>query len=174
MPLPVVGKAHEAAGSKDFRWFIYGSSLSQAAFASWAEQHGYHVPDFAAAVPARLDGFRLAFDVISNFWGGAVADLAEATGQSVEGLALPLPGSARGLVDHKEGVISGLYEPLAVTVAPLAGGKPLEALAFRAAADRRLLGDVAPAPAFLKTLIEGAQAAGLSEAYLKALSKLGA
>jgi hypothetical protein len=174
MPLPVVGKAHEAAPSKDFCWFIYGSSLSQPAFATWAEQHGYRVPDFATAIPARLDGFRLTFDVISNFWGGAVADLAEAPGQSVEGLALPLPGSARGLVDHKEGVISGLYQPLPVRVAPLAGGKPLEALAFRAAADRRLLGEVAPAPAFLKALVEGARVAGLSEAYVKALSKLGA
>jgi hypothetical protein len=72
MSLPVVGKAHQspdaAESAPDFRWFIYGSSLSRAAFAQWAEQHGYRVPDFAAAVPARLDGFRLAFDVISNFW----------------------------------------------------------------------------------------------------------
>jgi gamma-glutamylcyclotransferase len=174
MSLPVVGKAHEAASAKDFHWFIYGSSLSKPAFAQWAEQHGYRVPDFAAAIPARLDGFRLAFDVISKFWGGAVADLTEAPGRSVEGLALPLPGSARGLVDHKEGAISGLYEPLPVKVTPLAGCPALEALAFRAAADRRLLAEVAPAPAFLKILVEGARDAGLSAPYVKALGALGA
>src|SRR4051812_48832846 len=100
MPLPVVGKAHEAqAGSAPFHWFIYGSSLDRAAFDVWAEQHGYRVPDYAAAVAARLDGYRLTFDVQSRFWGGAVASLVEAPGRSVEGLALPLPAEARGLVD---------------------------------------------------------------------------
>src|SRR5438067_12952161 len=112
--LPVVGKAHEAgAADRPFTWFIYGSSLDRAAFAAWAAEHGYRVPDFARAVAARLDGYRLAFDVESRFWGGAVASLVEAEGGRVEGVALPLGAEARGLVDHKEGAISGLYEPLA-------------------------------------------------------------
>src|SRR6185369_12618726 len=103
MGLPVVGKAHEARAGASFVWFIYGSSLDQGAFAAWAKEHGYALPDFARAVPARLDGYRLAFDVRSRFWGGAVASLVAAPGEAVEGIALPLPGEARGLVDHKEG-----------------------------------------------------------------------
>src|SRR5512146_2917279 len=101
--LPVVGKAHEAGAGAPFVWFIYGSSLDRDAFAAWADEHGYRMPDFARAQPARLDGFRLAFDVQSKFWGGTVASLRAAPGEHVEGLALPLPGEARGLVDHKEG-----------------------------------------------------------------------
>src|SRR5579863_1872075 len=101
--LPVVGKAHEAAAGAPFVWFIYGSSLDREAFSRWAGEHGYRLPDFARAHAARLDGFRLAFDVQSRFWGGAVASLREAPGEHVEGLALPMPPAARGLVDHKEG-----------------------------------------------------------------------
>src|SRR6184192_806774 len=113
MGLPVVGKAHEAGqgASAPFNWFIYGSSLDVEAFRAWAAEHGYAVPDFSRAAAARLDNFRLSFDVRSRFWGGAVASLKEAPGQHVEGISLPMPGAARGLVDHKEGAISGLYRP---------------------------------------------------------------
>ena len=174
MSLPVVGKAHEAkAASGPFHWFIYGSSLDRGAFATWAEQHGYRVPDFAVAVPARLDGFRLAFDVRSNFWGGAVASLAEAPGEGVEGIALPLSGDARGLVDHKEGAISGLYVPLPVQVTPLAGGAPISALAYRAAAGRRLPVEEAPSKGFLETLLRGARDHQLSDAWQTRLASLG-
>src|SRR5436190_21667677 len=112
MGLPVVGKAHEAGGGAPFVWFIYGSSLDRAAFEAWAKEHGYRVPDFARAWPARLDGQRLAFDVRSRFWGGATASLSAAAGRPVEGIALPMPGEARGPVVAKEGGARGPYGPL--------------------------------------------------------------
>jgi hypothetical protein len=168
--LPVVGKAHEARAGAPFVWFIYGSSLDRDAFAHWAGEHGYRVPDFAGARAARLDGFRLAFDVQSRFWGGAVASLKEAPGESVEGLALPMAGDARGLVDHKEGAISGLYTMLPVEVSALDGGEKLAAIAYRAArpADR----EFPPSRAFVETLVKGARASGLSAAWIDRLSRL--
>ncbi|MHB1843750.1 MAG: gamma-glutamylcyclotransferase family protein [Deltaproteobacteria bacterium] len=172
MPLPVVGKAHEAAGGQPFYWFIYGSSLSRRAFGDWAAQHGYALPDFTKAVPARLLDHRLSFDIVSRFWGGAVASLAVAPGRSVEGLALPLPGEARGLSDHKEGAISGLYEPFEVEVVPLVGGDPLRALAYRAASARKLPREERPSMAFMKVLMEGARDNGLTPTYLAELDAL--
>jgi hypothetical protein len=174
MGLPVVGKAHEAAGGAPFVWFIYGSSLDREAFAAWAAEHGYRVPDFARAFAARLDGFRLAFDVRSRFWGGAVASLVEQPGARVEGIALPLGGEARGLVDHKEGAISGLYRPFAVKIAPLAGGPPVDAVAYRAADDRRIAVEEPPSRPFVETLVRGARAFGLSAAWIAELVLLSA
>ena len=169
--LPVVGKAHgEARVGAPFTWFIYGSSLDREAFAHWAGEHGYRVPDFAAARPARLDGFRLAFDVQSRFWGGAVASLREAPGEAVEGLALPMTGEAQGLVDHKEGAVSGLYAPFAVELVALDGGERIAAVAYRAA--RPLDHELAPARAFVETLVRGARASGLSAAWVDRLSRL--
>ena len=169
--LPVVGKAHEdARAGAPFVWFIYGSSLDRDAFAAWAKEHGYRVPDFSGARAARLDGFRLAFDVQSRFWGGATASLKEAPGDSVEGLALPMSGDARGLVDHKEGAISGLYTMMPVSVTPLAGGDAFPAVAYRAArpADR----EFPPSRAFVETLVKGARASGLSAAWIDRLTRL--
>jgi hypothetical protein len=172
MPLPVFGKAHQSGASADFTWFVYGSSLDRSAFAEWATSHGYALPDFSTAVPARLKGFRLAFDVVSRHWGGAVASLSEAQDDFVEGLAIPMPGSARGLVEHKEGVVSGLYTPI-VVVLKLPDGEPREALAFRAAPLRRLPADAKPSPAFLEALRRGAQTAGLSREWQERLSRIG-
>ena len=169
--LPVVGKAHEEGrAGAPFVWFIYGSSLDRDAFAHWAGEHGYRVPDFSAARPARLDGFRLAFDVQSRFWGGAVASLREAPGESVEGLALPMPGDARGLVDHKEGAISGLYTMMPVEIAPLGGGDKIAAVAYRAA--RPMAQEGTPSRRFVETLVRGARASGLSAAWVDRFSRL--
>ena len=175
MALPVFGKAHEAqATSQGFTWFVYGSSLDRAAFAEWAGSHGYVVPPFTGAVPARLAGFRLAFDVVSRHWGGAVASLAEAPGDFVEGLALPLPGAARGLVEHKEGAVSGLYTGFPVALAPLAGGPALPAVAFRAAEGRRLPAEAPPSAAYLAVMVKGARASGLSAEWVARLEGLAA
>src|SRR5262249_30992500 len=143
-----------------------------AAFAAWAEQHGYRVPDLQAGVAARLADHRLAFDVESRFWGGAVATVTPAPGRSVEGIALPLPAEARGLVDHKEGAISGLFEAFTAQVEPLAGGPPIPSLVFRANPARRLPAERQPSPAFLETLIAGARAHRLGAAWIAELEAL--
>jgi gamma-glutamylcyclotransferase len=173
MPLPIHGKAHQAGPSADFVWFVYGSSLDRPAFAEWAESHGYVLPDLSRARPARLHGYRLSFDVLSRHWGGAVASLAAAEGDWVEGLAAPMPGAARGLVDHKEGAVSGLFAPFRVTVRE-ADGREVEAVAYRAAEGRRLPAEAPPSPAYLEVLLRGGRDAGLSAEWLGRLDALAA
>jgi len=170
--LPLFGKAHEAQAGGDFVWFVYGSSLERGAFSAWADQHGYQLPDLRQAAPCRLEGYRLAFDVVSRSWGGAVASLAESPGDFVEGLAMPMPGSAHGLVDHKEGAVSGLYEPFEVEVTLLAGGGRSRAIAYRAAAGRRLAAEAAPSLTYLGVLIQGARQSGLSPTWVERLARL--
>jgi gamma-glutamylcyclotransferase len=172
MPLPIAGPPHEAPAAIDFVWFIYGSSLDREAFAAWAGEHGHPVPDFSRAFPARLDGWRLSCDVGSRYWGGAVGSLAEAPGARVEGLALPMPGAARGLADHKEGAVSGLYRAVEVAIAPAAGGASRLALAYVASPERRLASEAPPAAAWLDTVLRGARAAGLSPEWMTELERL--
>lgn len=169
--LNVVGRAHQAGGGPGFTWFVYGSSLDAEAFGAWALEHGYRVPDFSAARPARLPGWRLSFDAPSRMWGGPVASLAEAPGEVVEGLAVPMPGEARGLVEHKEGAVSGLYEAVEVTLETGAG--PAPAVAYRVAAARRLPAEGPPAPSYLEVMLRGARAHGLSPDWISRLEALG-
>jgi gamma-glutamylcyclotransferase len=173
MPLPISGTVHEApAATADFVWFIYGSSLDRDAFATWAREHDCALPDFSRAFAARLEGWRLSFDVASRYWGGAVGSLAATTGAVTEGLALPMPGSARGLADHKEGAASGLYVPVEVAVTPLRGGTAVAAIAYIASPSRRLGSEAAPAAAWLESVIRGGRAAGLSAQWIDGLEAL--
>jgi len=100
-----------------------------------------------------------------------VASLEEKEGEWVEGLAAPMPGTARGLVDHKEGAVSGLFEPFPVTVRDR-DGRELSAIAYRAAPGRRLPAEAAPAPAYLEVLWRGASESGLSAEWLTRLAHL--
>jgi len=102
-----------------------------------------------------------------------VASLAEAPGDFVEGLAVPLPGGARGLVEHKEGAVSGLYAGFEAPLHPVAGGPPIPAIAFRAAPGRRLPKEAPPSPAYLEVMVRGALACGLSAAWIDKLGRLG-
>jgi gamma-glutamylcyclotransferase len=173
MPLPISGAAHASSSTaRDFVWFVYGSSLDREAFAAWGVEHGYAVPDFARGFPARLPGWRLSFDVASRYWGGAVGSLSRAPDAWVEGLALPMPGSAKGLADHKEGAISGLYRPQDVEVVPSRGGPATAAVAYVASEGRRLASEATPAPAWFETVIRGARASGLSAEWVAALEAL--
>jgi len=171
VPLPIAAPGHQARTGTDFLWFLYGSSLDRQAFRAWAGEHGYAPPDLSRAFAARLDGWRLAFDVASRYWGGAVGSLLPAPGRSVEGLALPMPGSARGLAEHKEGAVSGLYVPQPVEVAPLAGGPAAAAVAWVSSPDRRLPAEAPPSATWLDAVIRGARDAGLSAAWIAELER---
>ncbi len=171
MKLPLASKA---SASRDFVWFVYGSSLDREAFAAWAAEHGYALPSFAGARRALLVGYRLAFDVVSRAWGGAVASLAPSPGDFVEWLAVTMPGASRALVDHKEGAASGLYEAIEVELTPADGGPSVSAVAYRGARSRRLATDAAPSPAYLGVLLRGARSSGLSDAWIGRVESLAA
>ncbi|HUK67091.1 MAG TPA: gamma-glutamylcyclotransferase [Anaeromyxobacteraceae bacterium] len=170
MSLPLTGSARQA--EQDFVWFLYGSSLDRESFLAWAREHGYLLPPFEKAFPSRLDDYRLGFDVASRYWNGAVGSLLPAPGSRVEGLALPMPGAARGLADHKEGAVSGLFRACEVLVSPLAGGPKVAAVAYVASPDRRCPEAEAPSAAWLEAVLRGARAAGLTSGWIAELERL--
>ena len=169
--LPVFSAPQDAAG-EEFGWFVYGSSLDFDALTAWCAEHGYHPPAVDRAQPARLPGWRLAFNVPSKFWGGLVASLVPDPSGSVEGVLLPVPGTALGFVRHKEGVLSGLFAEREAEV-ELAGGTRRPCRVYLAAPDR-VVAEGRPAPRFLETVLRGARERGLSAGWIAALGAIGA
>jgi gamma-glutamylcyclotransferase len=163
--LPVF-TAPQTAASAPLNWFVYGSTLDFDAFAAWCREHGYTLPDLSKAVPARLPGWRLAFNVRSNFWGGVVASLVRDADSHVEGILIPLPGEALGMVRHKEGVVSGLFEE---RIERAEGD--VECRVY-VASSVRTVAEEAPAPRFLQTILKGARERGLSAAWIAKLAAI--
>lgn len=161
--------APQATARGDFAWFAYGSTLDFDAFRAWCGEHGYRMPDLATIRPARLPGWRLAFNVRSNFWGGIVGSVVPDEGGAVEGVLIPLPADSLGFVRHKEGVNSGLFEEREATCE--VGGETQPCLVYVASA-ARVVPEAAPAPRFLATLLKGARERGLSQDWIAFLEKL--
>ena len=113
-------------------WLIYGSSLDREAFTHWAGEHGYRVPDFAGARPARLDGFRLAFDVQSRFWGGAVASFGRRPASRSRGWRCRWRATRAGSSITKRARSAGITMfPVELVVTD--GGDRIAAVTYRAA-----------------------------------------
>jgi cation transport regulator ChaC len=154
-----------------FNYFAYGSVVSLRHAREWCESHGLDVTPFLNAKVARLDGYRIVFDVPSRFWSGLVADLDESAGTSVHGVLFELDDSVREAVMRKEGVATGLYRERKAEVFEAVGGKPVTASIFLAVPERR----VAPGPAssrYLDALIEGARERGLPVEWASTLASL--
>lgn len=162
--------APQATATNDFAWFAYGSTLDFDAFRAWCGEHGYRMPELATIRPAKLPGWRLAFNVRSNFWGGLVGSLVPDEKSVVEGVLIPLPADSLGFVRHKEGVNSGLFDEKTATCI-VDGGEEKSCLVYLASASR-VVPEGAPAPRFLATLVKGARERGLSKEWIASLEKI--
>ena len=152
-----------------FHYFAYGSVISLRHAKEWCESHALDVAPFPKGQPARLDGYRIVFDVPSRFWSGLVADLVADSAAHVEGVLFTLDDSAREAVLRKEGVATGLYREIRVDVA--IGAATEKATAYLAVEERRV--PAGPASSrYVEALIEGARERGLSPEWLQALQRV--
>jgi gamma-glutamylcyclotransferase (GGCT)/AIG2-like uncharacterized protein YtfP len=141
-------------------YFAYGSNLS-------ARQMAFRCPGATALGPARLDGYQLAFTRPSRRWGGCAADILPAPGSHAWGLAWNVSEAHLESLDRFEGVASGAYRRLEVSlIAPRA---ELDAIAY-AVVEPEEGGH--PSARYLHTILEGAREHGLPAPWLRHLTRL--
>ncbi len=151
-----------------YLYFAYGSVLSRRHVGEWAGEHGVDPRLFARGAPAVLKGYKLVFDVDSRFWGGKVGDLVEDKDSTVHGVIFEIPPLAKDAVLRKEGVATGLFQEIAVTVQ--AEGKELAAKAFVARPEKRT--EQGPASGrYVGYLVEGAKERGLPASWVEELEQ---
>lgn len=163
-----VMKMREDIGSTEKRlYFAYSGVLDRQAFEKWREQHSYQFFNLPEGSVAEAKNMDLIFDSPSRWWGGRVAGLQEKKGSSVFGILYEIPANDWPVVQHKEGVISGLSVEKAVEVS--VDGKTFQAIAFTTNPTRATTqGDVSQR--YLQSLKAGAETSGLPAAYVDSLS----
>lgn len=158
-----------AAGDPPRLYFAYSTILDGAAFEEWRAQHGYddfHLPTGRQAEAVDVD---LVCDFPSRWWGGRVAGLTDRPGASVWGLLFEIAGPDWPVVQHKEGLVTGMCveRPVRVRV----GTEELTATAFTTNPVRaRMDGPVSGR--FIEALIRGARSASLPAAWIERLQSL--
>jgi hypothetical protein len=158
-------------------YFAYGSNLNAAAVGQWCKHHGPRSPITRPGRPAVLDNYRLCFPIYSEYWGGGVADIVYETGKYVAGALYDLTESELAVLDQKVGRKleaareTGIVKRIAVHVAPLGKGKPVDAVTYTGVNVEKY--HVPPTGHYMDLLIQGAYATGLSMmwiAYIQSFS----
>ncbi|MEY4615585.1 MAG: hypothetical protein RJB66_545 [Pseudomonadota bacterium] len=149
-------------------YFAYSGVLDREAFEQWRMEHSYHFFNLPEGKVVAAENLDLIFDFPSRWWGGRVAGLCDKTGSSVYGLLFEIPAKEWPVVQHKEGVVTGMSIERKVTVH--VDGQAIEATAFTTNPQRAsLVGPISEN--YLEALERGARSAGLPEAYVVGLAE---
>lgn len=145
-----------------FLYFAFGSNLDE------ARLH-IHCPSARFVSAARLADHRLAFTIESrNTWHGGVGDILPSPGDEVWGALWIIGGEDSRALDEQEGVFRDppAYRRYRVSVETSAGDL-VTCRAYQVVTPT--LEGIAPSPAYKDTILRGARAIGLPEAYIARL-----
>ncbi len=140
-------------------YFAYGSNMARLHMKA-------HCPSAKFVAAAKLKDHQLVFDMMARMWGGGVADVRPAKGQTVEGVLWDLAEADLPRLDEYE-QSPQVYRRAAVQVE--GGGKTHKAFAYVGA---RPAGRCAPGRRYLRLLIQGAEEHDLSLPYVDFLEAI--
>lgn len=147
-------------------YFAYSGVLDRNAFEQWKDEHSYQFFELPEGQVAVAKDYDLIFDFPSRWWGGRVAGLTEKKGSAVYGRLFEIPANNWPVVQHKEGVVTGMSVEIKIKVE--ADGKEYEATAFVTSPQRASL-DGPVSERYIEALIDGAQQSGLPAEYVQSL-----
>lgn len=157
----------EALRSQDgesFLYFAYGSNLL-------TERIHLRNPSAVIYSVARLQDFKLDFGnpqgKTSETWHGGIATIFESPGDEVWGVVWKMNKSNLSSLDKQEGVKSGMYVPIEVTVSTQEG-KEITCRSYQMTNYER----VPPSPQYKKVICMGAKENGLPLEYQKKLNAI--
>jgi hypothetical protein len=147
-------------------YFAYSGVLDTAAFNQWRTEHSYEFFNLPEGQLALAENIDLTFDFPSRWWGGRVAGLVDQAGSSIYGLLFEIAAKDWPVIQHKEGVVTGMS--IERTVKVKVGDQIVEAIGFTTSPQRAShLGPVSEA--YVEALIRGATQAGLPADYIASL-----
>lgn len=148
-----------------FLYYGFGSNLD-------ADRLHIHCPSARLVTTARLADHRLAFSIESaNTWHGGVADVRPAPNDEVWGALWVIDAEHSRPLDAQEGLFRDppAYERISVEVTTPTGDV-VRCRSYRVASPDP--DGFAPSPAYLDTLLRGARAIALPEAYIARLDAI--
>ena len=162
----VARRRAEAAGAPPQLYFAYSTILDRQAFDEWRTQHGYADFRLPAGRLAVAEELALTYDFPSRWWGGRVAGLVDRPGARVHGVVYEIAGADWPILEHKEGVVTGMSVERPVQL--VVDGQPLAARAFTTN-PARASSDGPVSARFLEALVRGARDAKLPADYIDRL-----
>ncbi|KAM5203860.1 gamma-glutamylcyclotransferase [Hipposideros larvatus] len=147
-----------------FLYFAYGSNLM-------SKRIHLQNPSAAFCSVARLQDFKLDFGnsqgKTSETWHGGIATIYESPGDEVWGVVWKMNKSNLSSLDKQEGVNSGTYVPIEISVYTQEG-KEITCRSYQMKNYER----APPSPQYIKVICMGAKENGLPQEYQKKLNAI--
>ncbi|CAG0878929.1 unnamed protein product [Darwinula stevensoni] len=145
--------------TKTFSYFAYGSNLL-------TDRIKLNNPSAKLKTIGRVSDYALAFDYYSRRWQGAAATIVPSEGSEVWGVVWELSEHDKRTLDKQEGVGSGIYRPIEVSVKTKEDFiLPCRAYQLIALEEQ----DKRPSKVYKDVIIRGAEEHGLPHDYIEKL-----
>ncbi|XP_075160163.1 gamma-glutamylcyclotransferase-like [Haematobia irritans] len=158
-----------------FYYFGFGSNLL-------AKRIHIQNPTAIRMGPGKLENYRLDFFFPSQRWNGAAATIVPTINDHVWGAIWEIDGCDMEHLDEQEGVASGIYTPITVTIQCPTLKKIFECRAyhlckqpetnFKTMPVDEIPLERQPSQTYLKTLVKGAMETGVPSEYIDWLKKI--
>lgn len=151
---------------KEIKYFAYGSNLDP----DQMEDRGIKVKESEIA---ELPGWKLAFTIYSDPWGGGVADILPSSGEKVKGVIYTIAEDSLKNLDRYEGrrvednMERGMYRRQYIPVKVKERWETVLTYIVNRAVEYKRKVDLKPSQEYLETIISGAREHGLDKEYIE-------
>jgi len=153
--------------------FAYGSNMNLGDLKPWLESRNYPPNQILKAIPARLPGYRLAWNYWSAKRQGGAANVEKSPNDEVLGAILEIGVPLLDALDAKEGHPNRYSRfPHPIECYELENGAPHLAWVYEVTEKFRCEEDKLPTQSYLGIVVEGAKALGLPADYVQQLKSV--
>lgn len=154
-------------------YFAYGSNMDSQNLDDWCRRKGLPVVKFLTVFPAKLSGYKLAFNYFSSTRNGGAANIMESEGDYVYGLLLELEDRDLNTIRFKEGYSRDrskrYYDEIRVDVETFDKRKIRDVVTYKVVKKREARNHQPPTKEYLDLLIRNAERYSFPADYIKYL-----
>ena len=158
----------ERSREKMHQYFAYGSNMDKEDLDTWCEKKNYPKITPKSVIPAKLIGYKLAFNYYSSSRYCGAANIMKIKNEEVYGLLMEIDDNGLRIIRKKEGCPNS-YKEIRICVDSLEGQKMGEAVTYKVIKNRELDCHQPPSKYYLNLIISNAIKYRFPSFYIDAL-----
>ena len=153
------------------QYFAYGSNMDKEDLNTWCDKKNYPKIALKSIIPAKLVGYRLAFNYFSSLRKCGVANIMEVENGEVYGLLIEIDSDELQVIRKKEGC-PNYYQEITIFVDILEGQRMVKAITYKVAKNKESNCHKPPSKYYLDLIISNAIKHQFPSFYIEALERI--
>lgn len=154
-----------------YQYFAYGSNMDKEDLDAWCEKKNYPKITLKSIIPAKLVGYRLAFNYSSSSRNCGAANIMEVENGEVYGLLMEIDNDELQIIREKESYPK-CYKEIGICVDSLEGQRNVEAITYKVAKNKESNCHEPPSKYYIRLIISNAIKYQFPSFYIEALERV--